>query len=492
MNALTSGIQIGSYELLDLISRTNMGEVWRARNATGQIVAVKTISTEAAPEPALLSRSLHEGAAHQTLQHPYIVPILDFFDLDDKVYLVMEYVAGGSLEDRLETLNGQPMPVLEAIRIARQVLAALDHAHRRGIIHRDVKPSNILLNVHRAQLTDFGIALTLGRPRLTTITQVLGTEYYMSPEQICKPLEVTHLADVYSFGCVLYEMLAGRPPFLRDEGSSKDVEYQVLTKHVNEEAAPLRQWNPDVPPRLERIVATSLAKNPEDRFPGCGSFERALASVEEEITAPEILSPAPLEEIPTPPAPKRPQLHLPAPVRPVHAFTNVAAVLAAVLVPLLFAGNRQYLPLVVVLACLAANSLLLRLWYKAWSAIQDPYTRITPGKAVGYLFIPVYGLYWAGRTLAAYAREHNAFVARYHLPVRPQRAWLYLVFLVIHVSFAILMRALPNPAMVGFWLLFDYWVLVPVMAAVLARAINRLAKSIEALRMTAAPPERVF
>src|SRR5580658_2319316 len=174
MNTLTSGHQIGSYELRDLISRTNMGEVWRARNATGQIVALKTISTEADPDPVLLTRSQHEGAAHQTLHHPFIVPILDFFDLDDKVYLVMEYIAGGSLADRLDQLNGEPMPSAEAVSISRQVLTALDYAHQHGVIHRDVKPSNILLDGERALLTDFGIALTLGRQRLTAVSQVLG------------------------------------------------------------------------------------------------------------------------------------------------------------------------------------------------------------------------------------------------------------------------------------------------------------------------------
>jgi len=492
MNTLTSGHQIGSYELLDLISRTNMGEVWRARNATGQIVALKTISTEADPDPVLLTRSQHEGAAHQTLHHPFIVPILDFFDLDDKVYLVMEYIAGGSLADRLDQLNGEPMPSAEAVSISRQVLTALDYAHQHGVIHRDVKPSNILLDGERALLTDFGIALTLGRQRLTAVSQVLGTEYYMSPEQICTPLEVNHLTDVYSFGCVLYEMLAGRPPFQND-GSLKNVEYQVLSKHVHEEPPPLTQWNPDVPPRLERMVLTALSKKPEDRFPGCGSFERALASVEEDWKQPPTETPLDIETLPDkkeipPPAPT-PRVPL-APVRRVHAVANVLGILAAALSPLSLFEHPDYLAAAFTLGFLAVNILLLRLLYKAWRAIQDGDTRTTAGRAVGFMLIPVYSLYWAYRALPGYARQHNAFVARHQLAAPPQRLWFYIVFCATHYTLPVVAWATGYLRIAGLPILFDYWVLTPIMAGVLAGTVNRLAKSINmntAQTMAAAP-----
>ncbi len=145
MKELDAGVRIGRYELLEQIGRTGMSEVWKARSEDGKIVALKTISSRAGDDPHLRARFLREGGEHQKLTHPSIVPILDFFEESDGFYLVMQYIAGGSLEDKLEKNGWGPLPVDEALQIAGQILPALDYAHQRLIIHRDVKPSNILL-----------------------------------------------------------------------------------------------------------------------------------------------------------------------------------------------------------------------------------------------------------------------------------------------------------------------------------------------------------
>src|SRR5271156_1480505 len=164
MNNLVSGARLGSYELVSLIGQTHMSEVWRAQDWNGNAVALKTISSQAGEDPQLRARFLREGGEHQLLNHPGIVPILDFFEQDNSFYLVMQYLSGGSLEDRLERQNWNPLPVPEALKIAGCILPALDYAHQRLVIHRDVKPSNILLEGDRAFLGDFGIALALSRP----------------------------------------------------------------------------------------------------------------------------------------------------------------------------------------------------------------------------------------------------------------------------------------------------------------------------------------
>ena len=240
----------------------------------------------------LRARFLREGGEHQLMKHPSIVPILDFFEQEGNFYLVMQYISGGSLEDRLEKLGWKALPIPDALKISKQILSALDYAHQKGVIHRDVKPSNILLDGDHAYLGDFGIALALGRPRLTTFEQVMGTRCYMSPEQIQTPLKITHLSDVYSFGCVLYEMLTGRQPYPQSD-DSKEAQYTMLAKRVHE---------PPTAPRTiirRSLLAWSvlysqlLSATPQDRFAGCGSFARALEGIETEKPGQEPPEPIP-------------------------------------------------------------------------------------------------------------------------------------------------------------------------------------------------------
>jgi serine/threonine protein kinase len=470
---LATGVRLGSYELVSLIGRTGMSEVWSAHDREGKIVALKTISSRAGDDPQLRARFLREGGEHQLLKHPAIVPILDFFELNGEFYLVMQYIAGGSLEDRLEKNGWKPLPVPEALRIARQILPALDYAHQQMIIHRDVKPSNILLEGDQAFLGDFGIALALARPRLTRVAQVMGTRSYMSPEQIQGSLNMTHLTDVYSFGCVMYEMLTGRQPFPASEGAAEP-QYVIDARRVNGQVTPPRQWNPEISPRLERIILTSLAPAPQDRFSGCGSFVRALEGVETDKGTVVPPSPNPIiipDPLPVPPP-------LPAtPKKRVLAAGNIVAAVIAALAWIPFSGqSRDDFQAIIFLCAIASNIVLLRMFYKAWDGFPAGHGRTTPGQAVGYLFIPFYNLYWFWNVIPGLASDYNQFMQQRGAPYR-QSAGLYKFFCIFHcyiVGVAFLLLVQVNNVLSGSLFLLDLMVFIPIMTGIWASAANRL------------------
>jgi serine/threonine-protein kinase len=189
----------------------------------------------------------------------------------------MELIQGTSLDHYLASREQKRLEIREAISIAGDILRALDHAHRHAIFHRDVKPSNVLLDKdNRALLIDFGIALAVGEDRRTRTGQTIGTPLYMSPEQITKPKEITYLSDVYSMGCLLYEMLTGRPPFVSGEDDIGHADFALQEAHVK-----TRPINPQariatIPDNLDRLVMAALEKDPGERIGGCGEFLRLL------------------------------------------------------------------------------------------------------------------------------------------------------------------------------------------------------------------------
>lgn len=278
---MQSGQRIRDYVLEEMVGEGGMGEVWRARHEVLQRqVAIKVMSRQVAANPQFGERFIQEARAQAVLQHPRILGVTDFFSEGNVHYLVMPLVLGPSLEERMRQAAGA-LPQDEALAIARDLLDALDFAHQRGIIHRDVKPSNILLDRSGfAYLTDFGIALLVGQQRMTRTGSLLGTREYMSPEQIRNPRALDHRTDVYSAGCVIYEMLAGRPPFIGDENNGGSTDFEVMEAHVRQPPEPLRKWNPTIPTSLDDIVLQSLAKAPDQRFAGCGEFRRVLESWE--------------------------------------------------------------------------------------------------------------------------------------------------------------------------------------------------------------------
>lgn len=283
---MQEGQKIRDYVLEEKIGEGGMGEVWRARHAIlDRQVAIKAMARHLETDPEFGHRFLQEAQSQARLCHPRIVGVSDFFAEGGQYFLVMPLLSGKNLADRLHEVQAA-LPVSDALVIARDVLEALDYAHQQGIIHRDVKPSNILLDRDgHACLTDFGIALSLGRRRVTLTRTSLGTPHYMSPEQIRAPKTVDHRTDVYSFGCVLYEMLTGHPPFA-EAADAEDTDFALKEAHVYKAPEPPRKRNPQIPVWLEAVVLRALAKNPDERFSGCGELRRTLDEPHTAVPAP--------------------------------------------------------------------------------------------------------------------------------------------------------------------------------------------------------------
>lgn len=335
---MTPTTQIREYILEEKIGEGGMATVWRATHIhLEKSVAIKVMSQSLMADPSFGERFLREARAMAKLQHPNILSATDFFQEHGGFYLVMPYIDNGSLESRLTLAKG-PLPVPEAIAIAQQILAALDYAHQKGVIHRDVKPSNILLDTEgRAYLADFGIALMLGESRKTRTGTSIGTPHYMSPEQIMRPKTMDHRADVYSFGCVLFEMLTGAAPFTAgdDEG---DADLIIKNAHLQHAPPDPRNLNSKLPKPLEDILLKVLQKEPNARYQGCGEFARAL----ETFAQPgQKKGPATAEK--APPLPAASPIQAPPGTKPrsQRSFLFVGLGAAALLVgTLLWAANR--------------------------------------------------------------------------------------------------------------------------------------------------------
>jgi len=220
------------------------------------------------------ARFRDEVRRHSRLNHPRIVKLLDTFSLNSQQCMVMALIPGESLATLLKRTAGHALSLEFAIRIFTDILSALDYAHRHGIWHRDVKPSNILLDAkHRAYLADFGIAIAVGEARLTRAGVAVGTVEYMSPEQIRSPQHVDHRTDVYSAGCVLYEMLTGRPPFIFPERGGGTA---LRAAHMSERPVPPQQRQPEIPMAVSDVIMSALSKDPSQRPQGCAEFSRLL------------------------------------------------------------------------------------------------------------------------------------------------------------------------------------------------------------------------
>jgi serine/threonine-protein kinase len=233
-------------------------------------VAIKLLDPELA---AVIGsdRFVREIEISGRLQHPHILPMLASGAVNGLLYYVMPYVEGESLRSRLE--REHQLPVDDALRLASEVADALDTAHRHGVVHRDIKPENVLLSEGHAMVADFGIARAIQKlgGATTPIGSVLGTPLYMSPEQAVGSGEVDARSDIYSLACVLYEMLAGQPPF-----SGPTVE-SVVQQHLTLQPRPVTALRPSVPEPVARVLAQALSKTPADRFSDAGAFGRALA-----------------------------------------------------------------------------------------------------------------------------------------------------------------------------------------------------------------------
>jgi len=279
------GQVLGTCTLQRLLGRGGMGAVYLARQSRPRrTVAVKVILPSLIEEQTreeFLARFRREADAIAALDHIHIMPIYEYSEMGDTAYLVMPYVTGGTLRDRLEKSHN--LSLEEAIHIINQAAAGLDCAHAQGIIHRDLKPGNILFHADgRLLLADFGLAKVLkdvensGFSLMTSAGTIIGTPEYLSPEQgTGNPLDVR--TDVYSLGIVLYHMLTGRVPFT---GTSP---VAIAIRHAMVEPPPMRQFNPHIPPTIEAVVMKAIAKAPEERFSSAGELARALRQAAAEI-----------------------------------------------------------------------------------------------------------------------------------------------------------------------------------------------------------------
>ncbi len=304
--------QIGQYILEHKIGEGGMAEVWKARHIhLGNEVAVKFLLPILAHNRDLQERFLNEGKRQAQLRHPNIVQAVDFVQQEGRSYLVMQYVEGENLESILRERRGG-LSLEEVHAISHNVLSALNYAHSKGIVHRDVKPSNILLDKNgHVWLTDFGIALALSsEPRKTRTGTSIGTSVYMSPEQITRPRAVDGRADLYSFGCVLYAMLCGTPPFGADEDAT---DFAIKASHVQAPPPSLCERNPAISPMIEHVVFQCLEKDPENRFTSCGVAMKALDAAMSDYAS-NLPTPIPVPD-PTPVPAPTPVPH-PTPVPP--------------------------------------------------------------------------------------------------------------------------------------------------------------------------------
>ena len=274
--SIRRGSRLGPYVIEDLIAQGGMGSVWRARDTRDkQAVAIKAVANDLVTDPEFRVRIQDEARRHQSLRHPHIVPVPDVFVAEGATCIVMKLIEGSSLATMLE--KAKRLSAEESVRIVKDVLLALNYAHRHGIVHRDVKPSNILVDQSGwVWLFDFGVAIAMGEARRTRTGVTVGTLAYMSPEQITHPRRIDHRSDVYAVGCLLYELLTGRPPFVRNEDGVGDTDFALQQAHVKLLPVNPRRRVPSIPPELDAIVMRALEKNPDERLPGCQEFARLL------------------------------------------------------------------------------------------------------------------------------------------------------------------------------------------------------------------------
>jgi len=263
-----TGKSLGEYEIVERIGRGATSSIYKAfQPKLNRHVAIKVLSPFFTDERSFRERFVREAKAIAQLDHPNILPVYDFDQRDGLVYLVMRYVETGSLTEH----TGKPLPMDFTLKILEQVGSALTYAHSRGIVHRDVKPGNILLGQGNwVLLTDFGLVKILKEPSsLTKPGAGVGTPDYMSPEQV-RGDPVDQRADIYALGAMLYEMTTGRVPYIAESGMG------VALKHINASLSPPREHYPDLSRDVERVIVKALAKDPDDRYDSVDQLVRAF------------------------------------------------------------------------------------------------------------------------------------------------------------------------------------------------------------------------
>jgi serine/threonine-protein kinase len=282
------------YRLEEQVAAGGMGEVWRA---TDQLlerrVAVKLLRESLAEDSVVAERFRREALLAASLSHPNMAGVYDYVEAESRPGIVMEFVEGETLADRLS--REERLDVAEVIRIASALLGVLQAAHDGGIVHRDVKPGNVMITpTGGVKVTDFGIARATGAHTLTETGMVLGTAHYLSPEQVIGN-PATPASDLYAVGAILYEALAGKKPF------EAETPIAVAMRRMNDDPEPLRDHRPDIPEPVEQVVMRAMARDPDERYASADGMRRALESAliaSQPPTAPHRVDPQPTMALP--------------------------------------------------------------------------------------------------------------------------------------------------------------------------------------------------
>ncbi len=291
------GTVIAGYRIEERIGRGGMGVVYRAQHLNLQRrAAIKIIAPDLAESEGFRERFTREARIAAALQHPNIVTVYDAGEVDGMLYIAMQFIQGEDLAAILRR-DGRLRPY-RAIDVCRQVASALDAAHAMGLIHRDVKPANVLIEGRNAFLTDFGLTKQAGtHAQLTRAGDMVGTIHYVAPEQI-EGRRVSARSDVYALGCLLYHCLSGQVPF------AHETDVAVIYAHLSEQPPKLSELRPELPEGLDAVMAKALDKSPDRRFPSCGDMISAARAV--------IDAAGPLSET-IPPRPSQVAAHAPTP-----------------------------------------------------------------------------------------------------------------------------------------------------------------------------------
>lgn len=292
-----------NYTFKERLGDGGMGTVYRAINNTlEQAVAIKVLHPHLARNPSLVNRFRQEALIQARLPHPNVVTVIDFFHDGEICGIVMEFIRGRTFDQLIEQRGG-PLPPAYVTELFYPLLNALQYAHSNQVIHRDIKPGNLILQdmpgMQIPKIMDFGIARALDESkRLTATGTKMGTQEYMSPEQCQGRSDITHLTDIYSMGVSMYEMLTGNVPF------KHQTDYELMKAIITEMPPPIRQINSQVPEGLEKVIFTAMQKNPSQRFPSAGQFAEVLKQ-RQKGTFPPPQPPRP-PQTPKPPDPPKP------------------------------------------------------------------------------------------------------------------------------------------------------------------------------------------
>ncbi len=306
------GSQFGPYRLRRLVGRGGMGDVYEAEDTVRErIVALKLMSEKLSGDPVFRSRMQREARTAGRLQEPHVVPIHDYGEIDGQLYVDMRLIDGKDLAGMLKSYG--PLAPPRAVAIVRQIGSALDAAHAARVLHRDVKPENILVSADDfAYLVDFGIASANSDEKLTQFGTTVGTVKYMAPERFTDSDDVNHRADIYALTCVLYECLTGSPPYAGDQLS-------VMGAHVHQAIPRPSVARPGIPAAFDQVIARGMAKNPAERFATCGDLSaaaHAALAAPDRDRATDILQRSQVARQPAPFAGRPPGGFAPAPPAP--------------------------------------------------------------------------------------------------------------------------------------------------------------------------------